>query len=316
MKAAESEMGEVVVGTCSVDAGKRSYSLHLPRNGSYEHLVVMLHGCVQPARDFAVATNMNGAAAARGWPSLWPEQPARANLMRCWNWFAAKHQSRDGGEAAILGAMIAEVCERYGIAQGRVLLAGASAGAAMASIIAVTYPELIGALAIHSGAPFGAATNVFAGLSLMKKGHSDPVALGALAHRAMGERAKPIPAMVLHGGQDRAVHPHNGTRAAQQWAVTNLLALGQMDRASMVPQPASETAHHEDGRYDAVVVRYQDDAGRTLAEEWRIPKLGHAWSGGSPEATYTDPRGPDATAAMIDFFSHSTEQFSSSVSRV
>lgn len=314
MKAGELETGEVVAGTCNVKAGKRSYWLHLPRNRPYEHLLVMLHGCLQPAGDFAVATGMNSAAATRGWPTLWPEQPASANAMRCWNWFRAKDQRRDGGEAAILGAMIADVCERYGIAPGRVLIAGVSAGAAMASIVAVTYPELIGAVAILSGAPFGAATNVFGALSLMKNGQSDPVALGARAHRVMGARARPIPAMVLHGGQDASVHPHNGMSAAQQWAVTNLLALGQIDRASRLPQPASETAHHEDGRHDAVVVRYQDDDGHTLVEEWRVPKLGHAWSGGSPEATYTDPQGPDATAAVIDFFSHATEQFSSNTS--
>lgn len=300
------ETGEVIAGTCNVNAGKRNYSLHLPRAASYEHLVVMLHGCIQPAREFAAATNMNAAAAARGWPTLWPEQPVTANLSRCWNWFVPKHQSREGGEAAILGAMIAEVCKRYGIAQGRALLAGVSAGGAMASIIAATYPELIAALAILSGAPFGSATNLLEAMSVMKKGDSDPVALGALAHRVMGERAKPIPVMVLHGGQDKTVHPDNGTRAAQQWVVTNLLALGQMDRAGTVPQPASETVHHEAGRYDAVVVRYQDDAGRTLAEEWRVPELGHAWSGGSSETTYTDPRGPNATAAVIDFFSSST----------
>jgi len=152
-------------------------------------------------------------------------------------------------------------------------------------------------------------------MSLMKRGDSDPVALGALAHGVMGARARSIPAMVLHGGQDKAAHPRNGTRAAQQWAVTNLLALGQKDRASHVPQAAGETAHHEGGRYEAVVVRYQDDAGRTLAEEWRVPELGHAWSGGSPEATYTDPRGPDATAATIEFFSRAREQFSSVVSK-
>jgi poly(hydroxyalkanoate) depolymerase family esterase len=306
VKPTELETGEVIAGACNVKAGKRNYSLHLPRTASYEYLVVMLHGCIQPAREFAVATNMNAAAAAHGWPTLWPEQSVTANLSRCWNWFVPKHQSRDGGEAAILGAMIAEICERYGIAQGRVLLAGVSAGAAMASIIAVTYPELIAALAILSGAPFGAATNLFEAMAVMKKGDSDPVALGVLAHRVMGERAKPIPVMVLHGGQDKTVHPDNGTRAAQQWVVTNLLALGQMDRAGTVPQPASETVHHEAGRYDAVVVRYQDDAGRALAEEWRVPELGHAWSGGSPETTYTDPRGPDATAAVIDFFSRAT----------
>jgi poly(hydroxyalkanoate) depolymerase family esterase len=308
-KTAAPETGQVIVGTCTTDAGERSYSLHVPRSGSCEHLVVMLHGCLQPARDFAVATNMNGAAAARGWATLWPEQPTSANPMGCWNWFVPKHQSRDGGEAAILGAMIVEVCERQGIAPGHVMLAGISAGAAMASILAVTYPELISVLAMHSGTPFGAATDVIGGLTLMKTGDSDPVALGALAHRTMGSRARPIPAMVLQGGADKAVNPGNGTRAAQQWAVTNLLALGFVDQASRVPQPASETVHRESGRYDATVVRYQDDAGHTLAEEWRIPGLGHAWSGGSSEVSYTDPHGPDATAAMIDFFTQATGQF-------
>ena len=40
---------------------------------------------------------------------------------------------------------------------------------------------------------------------------------------------------------------------------------------------------------------------RVMQEHWHVDGLGHAWSGGSMEGSYTDARGPSATAAMWNF---------------
>jgi poly(hydroxyalkanoate) depolymerase family esterase len=292
----------VIAGTCSVPQGSRNYTLHLPKTRRNDFLVVMLHGCTQRAGELALATRMNERAAERGWPVLWPEQTMRANLMRCWNWFATRNQKRDGAEPVILSAMVRQVCGELAIPEGNVLLAGVSAGAGMAGVLAATHPEQIAALAMHSGVPYAAAQGVIGGFTLMKKGISDPVESGRRVFEAMAERAHVIPAFVIHGGKDPSVNPINGTRLAQQWAIANLLALGETDRLDGSIEPARQAVLAEPGRLEAVVANYEAAQGRLIAREWRVPALGHAWSGGSSAARFTDERGPDATNAILDFF--------------
>ena len=279
-------------------AGSRRYKLYVP--GAYDPsrrrmLVVLLHGCTQDPDDIARGTRIAGHAERDGFLALLPEQPESANPKKCWNWYDRAHQGRDAGEPSLIVGMTDEVVRAYAVDPARVHLAGISAGAGMASLVAVAYPERYASLALHSGLAWRAATDVMGALGAMAKGVSDADAQGASALEAMGARARAIPTLVVHGGKDAVVNPVNGSQSARQWAVTAARALG-------VPSLATRQTTGEEGGYGWTRTCHSDASGGCLVEELVVHELGHAWSGGSREGTFTDERGPEATREMVRFF--------------
>ena len=262
------------------ECGARDYKLFVPAGDPRQApLIVMLHGCTQDPDDFARGTRMNALGRAQGALVLYPAQSQRGNAQRCWNWFKHNHQARGKGEPAILAGMVREVIATHDVDPRRVYVAGLSAGGAMAAILGDAYPDLFAAVGVHSGLATGSATDVQTAFAAMS-GSAQPV------RRAPKAAATP-PTIVFHGDADTTVNVVNSERVV---AAAGLAAGADARRAST----AAGVAYSR-----RVLV---DRQGAERGEQWTIHGAGHAWAGGDASGSYTDPRGPDASAEMLRFF--------------
>lgn len=287
--------------------GSRPYFVYTPANyqvGTPVPLLVMLHGCTQKPADLAHGTRMNSLADAYNFIVLYPQQVRAHNGMLCWNWFQHSNQTHGTGEPALIAGIVQEVArqgEQWTIDTARIYVAGVSAGAAMAVILCATYPHLFAALGVHSGVEYRAASNRLNALLTMRRGGPDPLHQGQLAYQAMGHTPRVIPTIVFQGTRDKVVVPLNGEQVIQQWMATNALA----SLGTYTPDfhaPTSVVRDQVPGGYAYTVSTWKDSSGRDIQAYYLVEGLGHAWSGGQPPAAYTDPRGPDASQAMYDFF--------------
>lgn len=275
------------------------YRLFLPdRYDGSERLplLVMLHGCTQSAEDFAAGTRLAEIAEREGLLLAFPEQRPDAHPQRCWNWYDPAHQRRDAGEPALIAGIAREVRNGYAVDPDRVYLGGISAGGAMAVNVAAAYPELFAAVGVHSSIPFAAASDVAGALRAMRHGPPDPASGARALREAMGARARVVPLLVLHGAADAVVSSANAAALAGQWA----RAMAQI--AGSAPGPVQRSRETVAGRAVCRELFRAAEGGAVVVESWTVEGLEHAWSGGSPEGSYTDPAGPDASREMVRFF--------------
>jgi len=266
------------------DSGARRYKIYVPPD-SKQHapVIVMLHGGTQPVLDYAAGTGMNQLADLHHFLVVYPEQDARANPMRYWNWFRPQDQHSGRGEPSLIAGITQEVIRDYDADPDRVFIAGFSAGAAMATVMAATYPQLYAAAGVHSGLPYGAAHDVPSAFALMRGG-------GPTSRR---DPALRIPLIIFHGDHDEIVNVVNATNIRQQRLGT--------DGALTAIDGVRVTHGQVPGGHGYTQTTYSG-AADVLLEQWIVHGAGHAWFGGTAGCSYTDPQGPAASAEMVRFF--------------
>ncbi len=252
-------------------------------------MLVMLHGCLQDAADIARGSQLDELAARDEVLVLYPEQPESANPRKCWNWFDRANQQRGAGEPALLAALIDRVAMDHGADPARIHLAGVSAGAAMATLLAVAYPERYQSLTSASGIGWSAAPTVVEALSVMQRGAGEQLPTPVHMAEAMGPRARAFPVFIVHGAADHVVSIRNATELASQFVGLHDLL---RKRAG---QPALELVDREpitEGGYTVRERQWRDADGRVKVTLLRVEELGHAWSAGDSSGSFTDPKGP------------------------
>ena len=256
-------------------------------------LVVMLHGCQQSVDEFAQGTRMNLLADKHGFAVLYPEQSLRAHAHGCWHWY--EDTDRAGrGEANAVASLVDALVDEHGFDASRVYVAGLSAGAGLASLLALHHPDRFAAVALHSGPALGEANSGITAMDVMRRGLRQNPA--ATVDALIDASAYPgMPALIVQGDGDRVVAPKNADQLTVQFMRLNGLA------DSRGALRGGERVETRDAGAQITDVRRD---GEPIVRLCHVKGLDHAWAGGDEAVPFHAAVGPDASAMIWSFFEH------------
>ena len=289
-----------LLGAGLAPARRMMYWLYLPAGVPKAPLalVVMLHGCRQTATDFAASTRMNQLAARKGFAVLYPQQSAAVDSNCCWHWY--RRATQEGhGDVELIAKMVKQVSDQYRLDSSRTYVAGLSAGAGLAAIVALRHPQMFAAVGLHSAPVYGTSDTPMSGFQAMQQGASLGYRDAVREFTDSPAQFPGMPVMLMQGKSDPVVRRVNLDHLAAQFLLVNAPFIVRADPVvrsyaerlgGRSPRNAYKTATYHSGRKPMLV-------------KCEIDSLGHAWSGGEVGLDYTAPEGPDATLLLWTFFS-------------
>lgn len=187
--------------------------------GANAPMIVLLHGCLENAKTFALKTGWKKKADDLGIILLMPQQTELNNGVHCFTWYQASDITRGHGEVASIASMIDYMKGKFSIDPSRVFVAGISAGATMSAALMASYPEKIQAGAMVSGVFYGCAFSLLNSYDCMVAPGSDSAQTrGNYVRAANGNRSLHYPRILIaHGKSDKVVNFDNARYSVAQW---------------------------------------------------------------------------------------------------
>jgi poly(hydroxyalkanoate) depolymerase family esterase len=264
--------GSLIRHTFTNGAGSRDYMLFLPARRGPLPLILFLHGCTTHPQ----ATAFNQLAETRGFAVAYPLQPTSANAQGCWNWSLPQHEHRGAGEPSLIAGITREIAEQQAIDPHRIFIAGHSAGAAMATVMASTYPDLYAAAGIFAGCAYQSCWGL----------------TDWAAYQAMGSYARAVPAYIVWGTNDTVNSYLIGRLQLLQWLGTNDFADDGAANLSVPRVPASVDVNPGGANAHPFTVEHYRDRGNCAPVDFTtVVGMGHL----------PDVKGPDIVRGMTDF---------------
>lgn len=222
----------------------------LPANPA---LVVAMHGCSQTAEDYT-DVGWNKLADERGFIVLYPQMNGN---LGCLHWFDTSQQSKTGNEVTSILQMVTKLETTNGVDASRVYVSGLSSGAAMANVLLAVAPDVFSRGQVLAGVPFKCASDSFSGYGCM----TSPPSKTSAQWAALVPTSSAKPRVQLwHGTSDNTVNVSNVDEEMKQWAGVN--GIDTTADATSTTGPATRQA-------------FNDSAGVTLVEVWKVSNMGH-----------------------------------------
>ncbi|MGU3500310.1 extracellular catalytic domain type 1 short-chain-length polyhydroxyalkanoate depolymerase [Mycobacterium sp. C31M] len=282
--------------------GGLRYQVHLPPQydgGTALPVVMAIHGCGMTGygwNSMKSTTQFNTVADREGFIVVYPTQRMFRDLLNCWESGDPRQQHRNAGEPALLAGVARQVIDEYGADADRVHVVGASSGAGTAVILGATYPDVFATVTSVAGGEYG--------LNQVDPDHPDgtpPQYTARQAWAQMGERARPVPLLVIQGTDDTVVPPLVATRLIEHWSAVHDLVDDGLLNDSLGLVEATDEVPAADGRhpYTHTALRHPD--GLVAIESYLVEGMGHTYSGPAAEGLFTDRSGPDVSSIAWDF---------------
>jgi poly(hydroxyalkanoate) depolymerase family esterase len=310
--AANAAQGKWINDSFSNTDGSREFLFYVPSGYQAQEkrpLLLALHGCMNPADQFAGLAGLEKLAEDNRLLLVLPKQDLFANVNLCWNWHFATNQVRGSGEPSIIMGTVEWAKKHYAVDTAKIYVAGVSAGGSMASVLLSTYPDVFAAGLVGSGTMFGSADGILAGSQVTFSGSErKPVAAARLAWKNLKDQVslpKSVPVLVFHGDQDEVCNPINSKQTVEMFLRFNDLLDDGLENQSVSDTPIAQSKGQVENGYSYKWTDYGTNKSKPLVSYYLVHGMGHGWSGGDGQYFYNFASGPSETQIMWNFFQHS-----------